>query len=68
MLSKGCRISCVLILSITMSGCAHMYTGQRIKRVHEGMSKSEVIKFLGNPDGFRRSGDYEALRYTNYNR
>ena len=65
MLSKGWRISWILILSIIMSGCAHMYIGQRIKRVHEGMSEADVIKLLGNPDGFRRSGDYEALRYTN---
>ncbi|VXC89801.1 conserved hypothetical protein [Burkholderia sp. 8Y] len=32
--------------------------------VNEGMSKGEVISILGKPDGFQRSGEYEALRYT----
>jgi hypothetical protein len=33
--------------------------------IHEGMARAEVISTLGNPDGFQRSGDYEALRYSN---
>ena len=33
--------------------------------IREGLSKAEVIDILGSPDGFQRSGDYEALRYTN---
>ena len=47
-------LSGVLIASI---GCA---TGERMQRMREGMSKDEVIAVLGNPDGFQRSGDYEA--------
>lgn len=65
MLSNRWRIASILLLAITLSACAHMYTGERMKRVHEGMSKDQVLEILGNPDGFRRSGDYEALRYTN---
>jgi hypothetical protein len=43
-------------------GCA---TGERMRSLREGMSKDEVIGVLGNPDGFQRSDDYEALRYAN---
>lgn len=65
MLSHRWRTFSVVFLLMVLSGCAHMYTGERMKRVHEGMSKEQVIKVLGNPDGFRRSGNWEALRYTN---
>jgi hypothetical protein len=56
------RIACVLALSAVLLGCV---TGERMQSVREGMSKDEVIGVLGNPDGFQRSGEYEALRYTN---
>lgn len=36
-----------------------------MKGVREGMTKEEVIAQLGEPDGYRRSGSYEALQYTN---
>ncbi len=52
----------VFALSAALSGCV---TGERMQGVREGMSKDDVIGVLGNPDGFRRSGEYEALRYTN---
>ena len=56
------RLVCVLALSVVLVGCV---TGERMQSVREGMSKDEVIGMLGNPDGFRRSGEYEALRYAN---
>jgi hypothetical protein len=40
-------------------------TGEKIQSIREGMPKDEVIATLGNPDGFQRNGEYEALRYTN---
>jgi hypothetical protein len=50
-------------LAFLQSGCA---TGELVRGgVREGMSKPQVITELGNPDGFQRSGDYEALLYTN---
>lgn len=49
-------------LLFALSACV---TGERMQSVREGMSKDEVISTLGNPDGFQRAGDYEALRYTN---
>jgi hypothetical protein len=39
--------------------------GKRMTKVNEGMTKQEVIKTLGKPDGFQRSGEYEALKYSN---
>ena len=48
---------------LALSGCA---TGEKMGGgIREGLSKAEVINVLGNPDGFQRSGEYEALRYTN---
>ena len=44
-----------------ISGCV---TGQKMGAIHEGMSKGEVVSILGNPDGYQRSGEYEALRYS----
>lgn len=49
-------------LMLALSACI---TGERMQSVQEGMSKEEVVTILGNPDGFQRSGEYEALRYTN---
>ena len=49
-------------LMLVLSACV---MGERMQSVREGMSKDEVISVLGNPDGFQRAGDYEALRYTN---
>ena len=56
------RIIITIIFFMLLSGCV---TGERMGKMREGMSKNEVLSILGNPDGFKRSGDYEALRYTN---
>jgi hypothetical protein len=56
------RLIFALALVVTLSACV---TGERMRSIREGMSKDEVIATLGNPDGFQRSGDDEALRYTN---
>ena len=48
-------------VAVLISGCV---TGQKMGDIHEGMSKREVVSILGNPDGYQRSGEYEALRYT----
>ena len=52
----------VLAVVFFLQGCA---TGERMRGVSEGMTKEEVVSQLGEPDGYRRSGDYEALQYTN---
>jgi ABC-type phosphate transport system ATPase subunit len=56
---RGFLVACLLVV---LFGCA---TGEKIQDVHVGMSKGQVIAFLGKPDGSQRSGEYEALRYTN---
>ena len=56
------RLFFALALVATLSSCV---TGERMRSIREGMSKDEVIATIGNPDGFQRSGDDEALRYTN---
>jgi hypothetical protein len=56
------RLVSTLALSAALLACV---TGERMADHPRGMSKDEVIAVLGNPDGFQRSGDYEALRYTN---
>ncbi len=56
------RLSIVAAVLLFLLGCA---TGELVGSVEEGMSKDEVIGILGRPDGFQRSGEYEALRYTN---
>lgn len=52
----------VVSIVLFLSGCA---TGEMMGSIREGMAKEEVISTLGNPDGFQRSGEYEALQYTN---
>lgn len=56
------RIMIAILLFAVVSGCA---TGERMQEVREGMAKEQVIDILGQPDGFQRKGEYEALRYTN---
>jgi len=52
----------ILVISFFLQACA---TGERMRGVSEGMTKEEVVSQLGEPDGYRRSGDYEAFQYTN---
>ena len=52
----------LLFGTLTLVGCT---TGEKIVNIREGLSKAEVIETLGSPDGFQRSGEYEALRYSN---
>ena len=53
----------IIAFALCITGCA---TGEKVRgSVHEGMSKSEVTSLLGNPDGFKKAGDQEAMLYTN---
>jgi hypothetical protein len=53
----------LLIIVILMIGCA---TGEKIRMsVKPGMSKAELIKTLGNPDGFKNVDGREILLYPN---
>jgi len=51
-----------IVVFLLVGGCA---TGEKISSVREGMTKDDVIVMLGQPDGFRREGNIEALTYAN---
>jgi hypothetical protein len=55
-MNRGFLVACILLF-----GC----TTQPIQDVHKGAFRTQVIALLGKPDGSQRSGEYEALRYTN---
>ncbi|HEX8874928.1 MAG TPA: hypothetical protein VF780_09895 [Nitrosospira sp.] len=50
----------VLLCALSLVSCV---TG-KTAALREGLTKTEVINTLGNPEGFQRSGDYEALHYV----
>lgn len=48
-----------LVCMLTFASCA-----TKTSVLREGLTKAEVLNAIGNPDGFHRSGDYEALHYV----
>lgn len=52
----------VAVVAVALAACA---TGERMRRVHEGMWKDEVVGLLGHADEVQRIGEYEVLRYSN---
>ena len=50
-----------LLSILILSACV---TTGKMAGVREGMTKTEVINTAGDPDGYQRSGDYEALFYV----
>jgi hypothetical protein len=44
-----------------VAGCAT--TGERFTELEPGMSKAQVIRIVGRPDGYRRAEEQEALIY-----
>ncbi len=55
------RVSCLLLL-ILSTGCANMR--YKMSRLDEGMTKKEVMRKLGRPDGATKVGNYESLEYN----
>ena len=55
-------LSLLLLSAVLMSGCV---TGQSVRALTPGMSRAEVIKVMGKPDGFKVAGEYTALKYAN---
>jgi len=49
-----------LLATLMLSSCV---TGGKMIGLREGMTKDEVIRTVGSPDGYQRSGDYEVLLY-----
>jgi hypothetical protein len=58
--------SVILALSsiLILSSCA---TQGKMTGLHEGMTKAEVVKVAGDPDGYQREGEYEVLLYIDRN-
>jgi hypothetical protein len=56
------KLSLLLLLLVFLMGCA---TGELMSRVRPGMAKDEVTNMLGNPDGYQKRGEYEALKFSN---
>ena len=48
-----------LVCMLAFASCA-----TKTSVLREGLTKAEVLNAIGNPDGFYRSGDYEALHYV----
>ena len=49
-----------LLTALILSACI---TGGKMTGLREGMTKADVLKVAGDPDGYQRSGDYEVLLY-----
>jgi len=56
------RLVAALLIAAALVACA---TGERMRSVHPGLWKDEVVALLGDPDGTERIGEYEVLRYQN---
>ncbi|MCY1555626.1 hypothetical protein D9M68_923040 [compost metagenome] len=57
------RLITIILMAVFLTACA---TGELVRGgIREDMTKEEVIATLGNPDGFKRAGEQEALLYTN---
>lgn len=55
------RLVIVGFLALVLTSCGF---NRKMTKLHEGMSKAEVISIMGNPNGFQKHGEYEALKYT----
>jgi hypothetical protein len=53
-------ITLALLSTLILSSCV---MGGKMSGLREGLTKEEVIKIVGNPDGYQRTGDYEVLLY-----
>ena len=56
--------SLIALAGLSFLLCAGCVTGDRITQLRPGMSKSEVERILGGPDGFESFGTQEAYKYT----
>lgn len=56
------RRTVALFIASLLTACT---TGERISSVRPGQSKEEVVKILGQPDGYQSAGEFEALKWAN---
>ncbi|MDQ3186272.1 MAG: hypothetical protein M3Q16_07440 [Pseudomonadota bacterium] len=50
-----------LLSTLILASCV---TAEKMDGLREGMTKAEVIKRAGSPDGYQRNGEYEVLLYV----
>lgn len=50
------------LITLLLSACT---TGEKISDLSPGMSREQVVKTLGKPDGDAVNGKYELLTYSN---
>ena len=53
----------IILITFVLTSCA-ITTGEKIKHLNIGMTRAEVVKMLGRPDGVQKSEEYEALKYA----
>jgi hypothetical protein len=51
-----------LALILCLFGCV---TGEKISRLHPGMTKAQVVSVLGRPEGYKQIEGHEIYRYSN---
>ena len=56
------KIFSLVMIIMSLVACT---TGEKMSDISRGMSKEQVVKTLGNPDGNAVSGKYEMLTYSN---
>ena len=56
------RLIAAIVLALPLFGCV---TGEKMSRLHPGMTKAEVVSALGRPDGYKQIGGHEIYRYSN---
>ncbi len=57
-MQRSLFVPCALIL---ITACT---TPQTMSHLRPGMTKDEVIKIMGNPDGYQSQGEFESLKYS----
>lgn len=55
------KLLSAIVLAVILAGCA---TGELMSSLRPGMTKEEVTRVLGSPDGFQSRGEYESLKYS----
>ena len=55
---RNLLVACSLLV---LFGCAN----EPVLNIHKGLTKDQVISFMGKPDSSQRSGNYVAFQYAN---
>ena len=56
------RCSFALLTAALLGGCV---AGEQVRNLRGGETRTDVERVMGNPDGYRREGNVEALTYSN---